>query len=109
MRFSIHFLFMVMAFVAAFFAGRASLVPVIREQKRRDVLQTQQIHIQSQAVQEFEKAQAAEKVAAIELQQIRSEKELRRLDWMLEMERARSPRHMRPELLVPDRVTPKTP
>lgn len=43
MRFSIRFLLMVMAFVASFFAGRASLTPRLREYERRDNLQEQHL------------------------------------------------------------------
>ena len=45
MRYSLQFLCLVMAFVAAYFAGRASLAPIIREHEKRDALQEQ--HLQA--------------------------------------------------------------
>jgi len=103
MRFSIHFLFMVMAFVAAFFAGRASLMPVIREHERQDVLQNQQI-------QALENAKTYSEMAELARRRRLSQEELRHLDAMRELERARSlPRLSRPEFLVPDHVTPIAP
>jgi hypothetical protein len=102
MRFSLHFLLMVMAFVAAFFAGRASLAPVIREHERLDVMQNQQI-------QALEKASTIAAMAEVVRQQRLSEEELRHRETMREFERARYPRLVRPELLVPDRVNLKSP
>ncbi|HUQ69413.1 MAG TPA: hypothetical protein VM165_07825 [Planctomycetaceae bacterium] len=52
MRYSLQFLVMVMAFVAAYFAGRASLTPIIREHERRDILQEQ--HLQALAKERSE-------------------------------------------------------
>jgi hypothetical protein len=107
MRFSIHFSFMVMAFVAAFFAGRVSLMPVIREHQRLDVLQNQQIDSQSQQIQTFEKARALEEQARLILEQNRKAEELRSLDTMMEMESARSSQRIkRPQFLGPGRVSP---
>jgi hypothetical protein len=117
MRFGIQALFFVIAFIAAFFAGRASLTPVIREQERQDVLedrqihlQNRQIHLQGQLIETFERARAIDEEARLILERNRKEEELRRLDWMLEMERAHSYRKIsRPQFLVPDYVIPKTP
>jgi hypothetical protein len=112
MRYSLQFLVMVMAFVAAYFAGRASLVPIIREHERRDVLQEEHIHSLQTA---SEKASILTKATAAALQRRRSKDELQQLelqhfDTIRELESARAlPRLSRPEYLVPDRVVPRAP
>ena len=103
MRFSLRAVLVLVAFVAAFFAGRASLLPVIREHERQDVLQNQQI-------QALEKAKTYSEMAEVARRRRLSQEELRHLDSMIELERTRSVERLdRPRYLAPDFVPPKLP
>jgi len=72
---------MVMAFVAAYFAGRSSLAPAIREHERRDVLQVQQL----QAL-EKERLEHEGRIALARLKQL-SDEEARSQATLYEWER----------------------
>src|SRR5688500_4311211 len=105
MRYSLQFLCMVMAFAAAYFAGRASLAPVIREHERRDVLQAR--HLQAL---EKERLEWEARIDHARFQKINEEELRRHRETIRELERTQSlPRLAHPEYLAPGRVVPKLP